>query len=75
VYEGKSEQELVTSMARNATLDECRKLMSEDVVSGLQVQPVQTVFRSIHCLTCSDLLLSLSPLASHLQGGDGIGPA
>jgi hypothetical protein len=40
VYEGKSEQELVTSTERNATLDECRKLVSEDVVSGLQVQPV-----------------------------------
>jgi hypothetical protein len=38
-------------------------------VSGLQVQPASAdSVRSIRCLTCSDLLLSLSPLGSHLQG-------
>jgi hypothetical protein len=35
-------------------------------VSGLQVQPqYRQCSRSIHCLTCPDLLLSLSPLGSH----------
>jgi hypothetical protein len=40
-------------------------LCDEQKVSGLQAQSVYTVSRSTHCLTCFDLLLSLSALGSY----------